>query len=38
MQKGLKNLFRRNYLFTAGCVICLFWVVMAVFAHVIRSL
>ena len=35
MQKGLKNLFRGNYLFTAGCVICLFWVVMAVFAHII---
>ena len=35
MGKALKRLFRSNYLFTAGVVICLFWIAAAVLAPVI---
>jgi len=35
MGKAIKRLFRSNYLFTAGVVICLFWIVTAILAPVI---
>ena len=35
MGKALKRLFRSNYLFTAGVVICLFWIAAAILAPVI---
>ena len=35
MKKAIKRLFRSNYLFTAGVVICLFWIVAAILAPVI---
>ena len=35
MKKAIKKLFKSNYLFTAGVVICLFWIVAAILAPVI---
>ena len=35
MKKAIKRLFKSNYLFTAGVVICLFWIIAAVLAPVI---
>ena len=35
MKKAIKRLFKSNYLFTAGVVICLFWIVAAILAPVI---
>ena len=33
--KAFLRLVRKNYLFTAGCLICLFWILAAVLAPVI---
>ena len=35
MIRSLKKLFRSNYLFTFGVIICLFWIVMAVIAPLV---
>ena len=35
MKKAIKRLFKSNYLFTAGVIICLFWIVAAILAPVI---
>ena len=35
MGKAMKRLFRSNYLFTAGVVICLFWIAAAILAPLI---
>ena len=35
MKKAIKRLFQSNYLFTAGVIICLFWIVAAILAPVI---
>ena len=35
MKKAIKRLFRSNYLFTAGVIICLFWIFAAILAPVI---
>ena len=35
MKKAIKRLFKSNYLFTAGVVICLFWIVAAILAPMI---
>lgn len=35
MLRSLKRLFRSNYLFTLGVIICVFWILMAVLAPVI---
>ena len=35
MGKAIKRLFRSNYLFTAGVIICLFWIAAAILAPVI---
>ena len=35
MKKAIKRLFKSNYLFTAGVVICLFWIAAAILAPVI---
>ena len=35
MKKAIKRLFRSNYLFTAGVIICLFWIIAAILAPVI---
>ena len=35
MKKAIKRLFRSNYLFTAGVIICLFWIAAAILAPVI---
>ena len=35
MKKAIKRLFKSNYLFTAGVIICLFWIVTAILAPVI---
>lgn len=35
MLRSLKKLFKSNYLFTFGVIICIFWIVMAIFAPVI---
>lgn len=35
MLRNLKKLFRSNYLFTLGVIICVFWIVMAILAPVI---
>lgn len=35
MLRSLKKLFKSNYLFTFGVIICLFWIVMAILAPVI---
>lgn len=35
MGRAIKKLFKSNALFTAGVIICLFWIVMAIFAPVI---
>ena len=35
MKKAIKRLFKSNYLFTAGVIICLFWIAAAILAPVI---
>ena len=35
MKKAIKRLFKSNYLFTAGGIICLFWIAAAILAPVI---
>lgn len=35
MLRSLKRLFRSNYLFTLGVIICVFWILMAILAPVI---
>lgn len=35
MLRSLKKLFKSNYLFTFGVVICIFWIVMAILAPVV---
>lgn len=35
MSRALKKLFKSNYLFTAGVIICIFWILMAILAPVI---
>ena len=35
MARALKKLFKSNYLFTLGVIICIFWIVMAILAPVI---
>ena len=35
MLRSLKRLFRSNYLFTLGVLICIFWILMAILAPVI---
>ena len=35
MKKAIKRLFRSNYLFTAGVIICLFWIAAAILAPLI---
>ena len=35
MKKAIKRLFKSNYLFTAGIIICLFWIAAAILAPVI---
>lgn len=34
MGRALKKMFKRNYLFTAGVIICVFWIVMAIIAPI----
>lgn len=33
MLHSLKKMFKSNYLFTFGVIICLFWIIMAIIAH-----
>ncbi len=35
MSRALKKLFKSNYLFTAGVIICIFWILMAILAPVV---
>lgn len=35
MLHSLKKLLKSNYLFTAGCIICIFWIFAAIFANII---
>ena len=35
MKRALKKLFKSNYLFTAGVIICVFWIAMAILAPLI---
>ena len=35
MKRAIKKLFRSNYLFTAGVIICVFWIAMAILAPLI---
>lgn len=35
MLRSLKKLFKSNYLFTLGVIICIFWIVMAILAPVV---
>ena len=35
MKKAIKRLFKSNYLFTAGVIICLFWIAAAILAPII---
>ncbi len=35
MLRSLKKLLKSNYLFTFGVIICLFWIIMAIFAPII---
>ena len=35
MSRALRKLFKSNYLFTAGVIICIFWILMAILAPII---
>lgn len=35
MWQSIKKLFKSNYLFTFGVIICLFWILMAILAPVL---
>ncbi len=35
MIRSIKKLFKSNYLFTLGVIVCIFWIIMAIFAPVI---
>ena len=35
MKRAIKKLFKSNYLFTAGVIICVFWIAMAILAPLI---